>query len=248
MNKYNISSIFGLLFILFFILYIFQISKRYREGFLASYCQTYTDCQSCAKASGCSWCPKANTCLTSTSLKSTDKDCNQTNTVESSFLCKSVLDSTKMPDITDTSHNIIYDFKLYKDRVSNKLAPPNTYMTNTLGYSNEDVMSNMNNVRDSVQNLHTELPGIITSSVEDGIKPMVKGILSENYYIQGFQDMNKCSKITSCSSCVNDKECGWNPRSMSCDTRGPNKSWYVTQPTRCVTTPATLGLMISSPN
>jgi hypothetical protein len=254
MNIYNFHKIYttiGIIFILFFSIYtfyLFYITKQYKEGFLNSYCQTHTNCQDCTKASGCSWCPAANICLSSTSLKSTDKKCNQSNTIQSSFLCKSVLDSTKMPNITDTSHNIIYDFTLYKDRIANKLSPPNTFMTDTLGYSNEDTISSMNNVRNSIQNLHTELPGIITSSVENGIKPMVKGILSENYYIQGFQDMNTCSKITSCSACVSNKECGWNPRNMSCDTRGPNKSWYITQPTRCVTTPSTLGLMITSPN
>jgi len=29
------------------------------------------------------------------------------------------------------------------------------------------------------------MPGIIASTVEQQMKPMVKGILAENYYIQG---------------------------------------------------------------
>ena len=51
--------------------------------------------------------------------------------------------------------------------------------------SNEDLLSNMNDVRNDIKNYKTEMPGIIASSVEQQIKPMVKGILSENYYIQG---------------------------------------------------------------
>jgi hypothetical protein len=43
----------------------------------------------------------------------------------------------------------------------------------------------MNDVRNDITNYRTEMPGIIASSVEQQIKPMVKGILAENYYIQG---------------------------------------------------------------
>jgi hypothetical protein len=58
-------------------------------------------------------------------------------------------------------------------------------MINELKISNEDLLSNMNDVRNDITNYRTEMPGIIASTVEDQIKPMVKGILAENYYIQG---------------------------------------------------------------
>jgi hypothetical protein len=63
-------------------------------------------------------------------------------------------------------------------------------MSGELKVSNEDLLSNMNDVRNDIANYKTEMPGIISSAVEGQIKPMVKGILSDNYYIQGFQDIN----------------------------------------------------------
>ena len=59
------------------------------------------------------------------------------------------------------------------------------HMINELKVSNQDLLSNMNDVRNDIKNYRTEIPGIIASSVEEQIKPMVKGILAENYYIQG---------------------------------------------------------------
>jgi hypothetical protein len=79
----------------------------------------------------------------------------------------------------------MYDFSLYKNRITDKIPPPNLYMINELKISNEDLLSNMNDVRNDITNYRTEIPGIIASSVEQQIKPMVKGILAENYYIQG---------------------------------------------------------------
>lgn len=158
-------------------------SQSYKESFLNDYCQTYKDCNSCASASGCSWCPKAKVCLDSTTLKSTDRECNQMNTVQSAFLCKSEIED-KIPPEAVVSDDILYDWTLYKNKITDKIPPPNVYTTEKVHYSNEDVISNANNVRNDIRNLHTELPGIVASSVETSIKPMVKGILSDNYYIQ----------------------------------------------------------------
>jgi hypothetical protein len=201
-------------------------------------------------------------CLTSTTLKSTDKDCNQMNTIASSFRCPSAegIEPPTLPEAI-AENDVMYDFSLYKNRITDKIPPPNLYMSGELKVSNEDLLSNMNDVRNDVKNYKTEMPGIIASAVENQIKPMVKGVLAQNYYIQGFEDMSKspppqdqskpspsCKKYSSCSNCTLDNACGWDPNTLSCDTRGANKSWYITQPTRCVTTPATRGLMISQPN
>jgi hypothetical protein len=159
-------------------------SQSYKESFLSDYCLTYKDCNSCASASGCSWCPKAKVCLDSTTLKSTDRECNQMNTVTSAFLCKSEIED-KIPPEAVVSDDILYDWALYKNKITDKIPPPNVYTTEKVGYSNEDVVSNANNVRNDIKNLNTELPGIVASSVENNIKPMVKGILADNYYIQG---------------------------------------------------------------
>lgn len=164
-------------------------TQNTKEGFLNGYCQKYTDCNSCASASGCSWCPKAKVCVNSTTLKSTDKECNQMNVINSSFSCQSEI-KDKIPPEAVVSDDIMYDWTLYKNKITDKIPPPNVYMAGEIKYSNEDVVSNANNVRNDIQNLHTELPGIVATSVETSIKPMVKGILSENYYIQGFKDIN----------------------------------------------------------
>ena len=116
--------------------------------------------------------------------------------------------------------------------------------------SNEDLMSNMNDVRNDITNYKIEMPGIIASTVEDNIKPMVKGILAENYYIQGFEDMNtdtKCSILNSCSSCVGDDNCAWNPRGNKCEKRGPNNLWQIIQPSKCVLSSTTIPNMLVRP-
>jgi hypothetical protein len=172
------TSFIVLILILFF-------SKKQKEGFLNEYCQTYTDCTSCANASGCSWCSATKLCLDSTVLKSTDEKCNQINAINSSFRCKS--DQTNPSNPSDSQLDSL--FGLYRDKIKNNIPPPNVYTTNEVRYSNEDIISNTNNVRNDIQNLHKGLPGIIASSVENNIKPMVKGILAENYYIQGFEDI-----------------------------------------------------------
>jgi len=178
-------------FIAFFLVLIvlLLLTQKYKEGFLNAYCQNYKDCNSCADASGCAWCPKSKACLDSTTLKSTDPICNQENTVRSAFLCKANLED-EIPPKQVVQDDIMYDYALYKNRITDKIPPPNIFTTEKVGISNEDVVSNSNNVRNDIQNLYTELPGIVASTVQNSIKPMVKGILSENYYIQGFEDMN----------------------------------------------------------
>lgn len=225
------------------------LSKQFKEGFLGDYCAKNNNCKDCSSASGCSWCPNSNVCLTSTSLKSTDKTCNQMNTISSSFNCTSV--STEPPH---DSNDVMYDFSLYKNRITDKIPPPNLYMAGEVQPSPADILSNMNNIRNDIANYKLEMPGIISSAVENQIKPMVKGVLSENYYIQGFEDINqgqqdakKCTSYNSCSACVTNKSCGWDPRRYGCDKLGPNNLWQITQPTRCVLTPGTQSLMLTNP-
>jgi hypothetical protein len=249
-QKNKISHIIFLLIITSIILFI--ITRYFKDSILerfVSYCDDHKDCKSCANASGCSWCPKSKVCLSSTLLKSTDNNCNQLNTIHSSFRCKSLIDDEITPK--DTTFEEQYDFTLYKDKISDKIPPPNVYMSGKVVYSPADIVSNTNNVRNDVNNFQLEIPGIISSSVENQIKPMVKGILSENYYIQGFEDINKskqCKMIKTCDICTDNKLCGWDPRKKECDKRGPDKTKYITQKQRCVLTPATLNLMKLLPN
>jgi hypothetical protein len=163
---------------------ILIVSKKQKEGFLDDYCGRFKDCVSCADASGCAWCPNAKACLTSTLLKSTDTQCNQMNTVQSAFLCDKEIEN-KIPPEAVVSNDIMYDYTLYKNKITDKIPPPNVYTTEKVEYSPQDIMANMSNIRNDLQNYQLGLPGIISSSVENQIKPMVKGVLAENYYIQG---------------------------------------------------------------
>lgn len=222
-----------------------------KEGFQQQYCQRFKNCMDCSSASGCSWCAKANVCLTSTTLKSTDRECNQMNTISSSFRCPSAggVEPPTLPEAI-ASNDVMYEFSLYKNRITDKIPPPNLYMAGEVKVSNEDLLSNMNDVRNDITNYKFEMPGIVASTVEDQIRPMVRGILSENYYIQGFEDMNaktKCQSHNSCSGCVGDQACGWNPRSNQCETKGANNLWQVTQPSRCILTSSTIPNMLNRP-
>lgn len=181
MNYYIIQI--ALLITLFFVVFI----KNVKENFEPIPCSTHTNCKDCASRSGCTWCPKTKTCLDVRTLKSTDKDCNMENTVTSEFRCDNILPDGTLPKVNKGDVEQ-YDFTLYKNRISNNLPPPNTYMTGKLEYNQAEIMGSVNNVRNDLRNFRLELPGVIASSVEDNIKPMVKGILSENYYIEGFMN------------------------------------------------------------
>ncbi len=227
-------------------------TQKHKEGFLDGYCAQHKTCMECSSASGCSWCPKGKVCLTSTTLKSTDKTCNQMNTISSSFRCPSA-EGVEPPTLPEAiaSNEVLYDFSLYKNRITDKIPPPNTYTIGTTHVSNEDLLSNMNDVRNDIKNNRQELPGLISSTIENQIKPMVKGILGENYYIQGFQDFTEgnkdCKTYNSCSSCVGDTKCGWDPRSNQCGKNIGNNQWQITQPSRCVLTGSTIKQMMVRP-
>lgn len=185
------------------------------------------------------------------------------NTIASQFRCKSIAEDEVPPK--DTTFEEQYDFVLYKDKIKNRIPPPNAYTSGKVDYSPADIVSNTNNVRNDVSNLQIELPGIISSSVENQIRPMVRGILSENYYIQGFTDFDqtekqmqtqtqkqqqseKCRRQKTCHDCTSYPECGWDPRTLKCDIQSPNKTTNITQKQRCVLTSSTLNLMQSQPN
>jgi hypothetical protein len=50
-------------------------------------------------------------------------------------------------------------------------------------------MGSVTNMQNDLKNLRGEIPYIVSSSVENNIRQIVKGILAENYYIQGFEDI-----------------------------------------------------------
>jgi hypothetical protein len=167
------------------------------------------------------------------------------NTITSDFRCKAESESLgKERSPIDAQ----FDFTLYKDRIKNKLPPPNTYTSGKVEYSSADLTSNMNEIRNTVNNLTLGLPGIISSSIENEIKPMVKGVL-EGDPIQGFADYKApCISRKSCDECTDSIECGWDPLTLKCEGRRANKAQYITQKQRCILTPSTLKLMRTQPN
>jgi len=144
----------------------FYLSTAYKENFLADYCAAYASCHTCANASGCSWCPTTNTCLSRTSLKSTDTTCNPTTVISSAFSC-------------DKSSTIVTDadFTLYRDQVDDRVRPPNVYLTQNMEYSPETVMGQVSHLSRDLELYQKRLPDIVASAVQDNIRPMV----SNNY-------------------------------------------------------------------
>ena len=72
-------------------------------------------------------------------------------------------------------------FENYKEeRIGNKTAPPNVYMTNNMEYSPETVMANANDVRKMVQRYQLELPNMVSSCLKDNILRINQSVLSES--------------------------------------------------------------------
>jgi len=162
-------------------------TQQQKEGFLEDYCASNKTCVTCADSSGCSWCPNENRCLSSRILKSTDPKCNQSNTITASFRCQDAtktLQDDPLGDETNASNQVLYDFTLYKNVITDKIPPPNAFTTEQKEYSPETVVANSNQASRDLRNLYIELPDVIASALQQQIKPMMKGILSDNYLIQ----------------------------------------------------------------
>ena len=176
-------------FIITFILLFAMLeqSQRQKEGFVTDFCESNKTCTTCANASGCSWCPNENRCLSSRILKSTDPKCNQENTISASFRCEDATNTLKKDILgpeTNASNQVLYDFTLYKNQIKDKIPPPNAFTTEQKEYSPETVLANTNQLSMQVRNLYSELPDVMATSLQNYIKPMMKGILSDNYLIQ----------------------------------------------------------------
>lgn len=119
-----------------------------KEGFIGSDCTKLTSCKTCADTSGCSWCPKKNICIYSKNLKSTD-ECNQMNVINSSFSC----------DVKNKLTPAL-DAIIYKNEIGNKIPPANVYTTGKVQYTNEDVISTLDNMKNDNKNLRFEVQGL----------------------------------------------------------------------------------------
>lgn len=157
---------------------VMAISTHVKEGFEGDFCAEQRSCSDCTQTSGCSWCSRKNICINSTMLKLSDIDCNQNNTFTSSTRCPNIIDD-KIPPEAVVSNDIMYDYALYKNQITDRIPPPNVYTTNKMEYSPETVMGQLIHVENQIKNNQANLPTIIATTVQDNIRPMVKGLLSE---------------------------------------------------------------------
>lgn len=173
------------LIVLLIVIIVLYTSLHYTEimteGFEDTDCTALKDCASCADAAGCSWCPKKSTCVYNKKIKGTD-ECNLSNVISASEQCKV---QPKLAPLEDSKYdgsikNIsIYDTPLYKNNVNSYLGPP-IFTTEDKNYSNEDVVSNINKMREDIRNLKVELPGIVQASIAN----------IQKIPVYGFEEMN----------------------------------------------------------
>ena len=165
---------------------VMALSTSVKEGFLENACIGQDNCKDCANTSGCSW--EETKCVRS-DLLNRDIEIGggnrhrERNAIASSFLCPSELDD-KIPPEAVVSNDIMYDFVLYKNQITDRIPPPNVYTTSNMEYSPETVMGQVKHLERVMQTNQKNLPGIIASTVQQNIRPMVVGILSDNYVIQ----------------------------------------------------------------
>jgi len=152
------------LLLLLFLVFLFVISSNYKESFAD--CGSYTNCKTCATASGCSWCPLKKICLKSKSIKGTD-ECNLMNTINSPYACSS--ESSYIND------------KIYTDRIPDKPRPPNVYTSPEMMYSNETVMGELHHMKNEVRDFRHDLPRIVTNTMQHNMRPLLLGALLHPY-------------------------------------------------------------------
>jgi len=104
----------------------------------------YSDCKSCASASGCSWCPATNQCMLSSSLKGSDAECNSLNTITSFDQCTT---SVSLPEP-----------EFYSNAIEDRVKPPNVFQNKVESYSPETVMGHLHHIQHRVDSLFQQLP------------------------------------------------------------------------------------------
>lgn len=160
-----------ILFIMIVLLLLFFITLQYIDTFEnVAACTTYTACETCANADGCSWCPEKNRCF-SNDISADEKQkrpagCNIMNAITIPDRCSvdsSIPQLDPIADITDS---------LYKPLILDNIKPPNVYMTTDVQYTPETVMANVNDVRQEVQRYQTALPNVISHYVDNKLKQL----------------------------------------------------------------------------
>lgn len=160
-----------ILFIMIGLLLLFFITRQYIDTFEnVTACNTYTSCETCANADGCSWCPEKNLCFSNDNSADEKQKrpagCNIMNAIAIPDRCSvdsSIPQLDPIADITDS---------LYKPLILDTIKPPNVYMTTNAQYTPETVMANVNDVRQEVQRYQTALPNVISHYVDNKLKQL----------------------------------------------------------------------------
>lgn len=153
------------------LLLLFFITRQYIDTFEnVTACNTYTSCETCANADGCSWCPEKNLCFSNDNSADEKQKrpagCNIMNAIAIPDRCSvdsSIPQLDPIADITDS---------LYKPLILDTIKPPNVYMTTNAQYTPETVMANVNDVRQEVQRYQTALPNVISHYVDNKLKQL----------------------------------------------------------------------------
>ena len=180
-----------ILFIMIGLLLLFFITRQYIDSFEnVAACNTYTACETCANADGCSWCPEKNRCFSNDSSADEKQKrpagCNIMNAIAIPDRCSvdsSIPQLDAVPYGTAVganagsnspgfdSYNVTTD-SLYKPLILDTIKPPHVYMTTDAQYTPETVMANVNDVRQEVQRYQTALPNVISHYVDHKLKQL----------------------------------------------------------------------------
>ena len=153
------------------LLLLFFITRQYIDSFEnVAACNTYTACETCANADGCSWCPEKNRCFSNDSSADEKQKrpagCNIMNAIAIPDRCSVDSSIPQLDPITDITDS------LYKPLILDTIKPPNVYMTTNAQYTPETVMANVNDVRQEVQRYQTALPNVISHYVDNKLKQL----------------------------------------------------------------------------
>ena len=153
------------------LLLLFFITRQYIDSFEnVAACNTYTACETCANADGCSWCPEKNQCFSNDSSADEKQKrpagCNIMNAIAIPDRCSVDSSIPQLDPITDITDS------LYKPLILDTIKPPNVYMTTDAQYTPETVMANVNDVRQEVQRYQMALPNVISHYVDNKLKQL----------------------------------------------------------------------------
>jgi len=153
-----------LVIVLLVVLLAFHMFIQYRnslEPFVDNPCRDITSCTPCAEKQECTWCTSSKQCLSREEIRGTDTLCNQVNLVHTPNMC------SKEAQVT-----LPY-------QMDNKVRPPSVFLTDHAEYSAETVMAETTQLRKELKHLQDSLPSLMSQTVQEQMKPMVKGIVCE---------------------------------------------------------------------